>query len=438
MKILGYEINRTKKTSLEERNRQSNLSDPADWFLQALGAAASSSGIKVTPLKALGVATVYACINVIARTLSSVPLVLYRQTNLNNDRATDHPLYHLLNSAPNDEMCSSDFISAMQSNLSLRNQAFAVIRRNRAGDVAEIYPVEAHKVSMNRPNPEDPITYRIDSNTFEPKNILHLRMFTFNGIKGIDLVSNFNDVIGLAIALQDNAAQFFRHGSRPSVVLNYPTTLKPEARKTLQESWDNAYGSLENAYKTAVLEGGMKVDTLNFNNKDSQFHEAREFQAKQIASFFGVPPHKVGIMSDATFSNIEQQAIEFVTDAILPIARRWEQTLNKSLLTKKERAQGYHFKFLINGLMRGDAQTRASYYAVMLQNGVMSPNEVRILEDMNPYEGGDEYFKPLNMSTTGEEEETPQNKRAKVHPKKRKQKNDHTNRAQIPERQTPA
>lgn len=375
----------------------STLKDPAEWLAEALlGGSRTASGVQVTSLKAMGVPTVFACVNRIAGTVASIPLNLYRRLPHGKELAVNHPLHYLMHDSPNSEMTSVDLRHTMQSTLSLRNNACALLVRDGMGDLVEVKPIEPCDITWERDESKQ-LIYRVEGNVVPSSRILHLHGLSQNGVCGLDTVGTAREVIALAIALQDNAARFFGNGSRPGVILEHPNTLTDGVAKRIRESFESIYRGNQNAYRTAVLEEGMKVARSRSENKDSQFLESRRYQDNQICQVFGVPPHKVAILDRATFSNIEQQNIEYVQDTILPQLRIWEQNLNRKLLTPEQRRL-YFFEFNVDGLLRGDTKTRYESYNLAITSGWMNRNEVREKENMNRVEGLDEFLTPVAVA----------------------------------------
>lgn len=368
-----------------------------DYLVSQLMGIASSAGIDVTPLKILGVSTVFSCVSVITRAVSTLPLKIYEKQNGSARReATEHRLYDILHSIPNEEMTSVDFRSAMQSHLTLRNQSFAIIRRDGMGRVYDMWPVLNCDIQPFRKKSTKELMYYHDGFDYKASDILHLKGLTMNGVKGLDPTSTCKDVFALALALDENAAKFFANSSRPGLTIEAPGALSDEVINRLRKQIDEKHNGAENAYRTLILEAGMKAANSRSENRDSQFDESRDRQDKAIARIFGVPPHKVGIMGDATFSNIEQQNIEFVTDVLCPIVTVWEQAMMHKLLTPAERKK-YFISMNVDGLLRGDIATRFEAYHKAFQDGIFSVNEIRALENRNPVEGGDQHFRPLNL-----------------------------------------
>jgi len=379
------------------------LRDPTDEMWRALlGKLASSAGVTVTPLSACGVATVYACVNRHAGSIASVPLEVMRRTADTVTKATDLPLYDLLHNEPNDEMSSVDFRRTLQSQLTLRNAAYAAIVRDGFGQPVELHPIDNKDIYPDR-NAARQLVYVLDGKTVAKENILHLRRGPMcNGIVAPDLMSVVRDVIGLAIVLQDNAAKFFANGSRPGAVLETPNALSDRAFKRVKESFEKVHRGTDKAYAIAILEEGLKYVAQRTDNTDSQFVESRKQQDIAICQALDMQPHKVGLLDRATFSNIEQQSIEYVMDGVLPNALIWESTLNRMLLTPEQRRAGYYVKFNLAGLLRGDLKSRYEAYALGRMWGWLSANDVRVLEELNPISGGDDYLYPANQNIVGQ------------------------------------
>jgi len=382
----------------------SSLAPPDQWLIDTfLGGLTAKSGVQVTELTALGVPTVYACVNVISDTLATLPLNLYRkEANGSKHRATGHPLNELLSAKPNSEMTAIDLMGSTVWQLCLHQKTFIYINRNGAGSPAELWPIEPKRVRMERSATTGRLEYYIDNHAVDPQNLIHLRGPTTNGISSVDTLYVGRDSIGLAISLGDNAAEFFKNGSKLGNVYTTDGTLGDQALLRLKQQLKDRRNTGKD-FTDLFLEEGMKLIETRAQNKDAQFIESRKYQDERIAAIFKVPPHKVGILDRSTNNNIEHQGIEFVQDTILPWARRLEKTLGTYLLTPAERSAGYFFEFLIDGLLRGDLRTRYDAYAKGRQWGWLSANDIRRKENMDPIDDGDEYLKPLNMIPAGAE-----------------------------------
>ena len=365
----------------------------------------SNSGVDVDEESALKISTVYACVKVISETIASLPLNLLKElTNGDSEKAKQHPLYTILKDVPNSEMSSFTFREMLMTNLLLWGNAYALIKRNKNGEITELYPLKSKNMVVERDAVSNNIKYTYTNNrgitkTYSPKQIFHIPAFSFDGIIGVSPITYAREAMGLALATEEFGARFFGNGARPGGVLEHPGVLKDPEK--LRESWNKVYQGTANSHKVAVLEEGMKYHEIGMSPEDSQFLQTRSFQIAEICRIFRVPPHMVGDLSRSTFSNIEHQSIDFVVHTIRPWLVRWEQAITRALLSEEERTI-YYAKFNVDGLMRGDFVTRMNGYAIARQNGWMSANEIRALENMNKIpadQGGNLYLLNGNMIT---------------------------------------
>ena len=392
--------------------KNANLKDPDADIMGLFEAIASLSGVTVNAKTALGTATTFGCVNIVSRYLSKLPLKIYdKGTRLEAD---DHPLSYLLGSSPNSEHTSYEYRTIMQSNLSLRGNAYSIVEKTRRGTIGELIPVDTADVLVDKTTKgrsyRKKTVYIIDNREYSRGRILHLRGLGLSGACGIDPLSIGREIFGLAIALDDNACKFFGNSSRPGAVLEAPKGIPDSVYQNLKAAFDDQ-SSGENTYRTIILEHGLKFAMARMSNDQSQFDQTRERQAQEIARFFGVPGHKVGISGNIPRANVQEQNIEFITDTIGPIACMWEQALTKYLLTKEEREE-YYIEFSLNAALRGNVRDRTEYYKAGRQWGWLSQNDVRKLENMPPIEGGDSYQVPMNMedvANTANDEDTPEN-----------------------------
>lgn len=363
----------------------------------------SNSGVEVDEESSLRISAVYACVKVIAETIASLPLVLLKElSNGDNEKAKQHPLYSVLHDSPNSEMTSFTFREMLMTNLLLWGNAYALIKRDANGHVVELYPLKSKNMVVERDAVTNTIKYTYTNNkgitkTYKPKQVLHIPAFTFDGIVGVSPITYAREAMGLSLATEEFGARFFGNGARPGGVLEHPGVVKDPEK--LRDSWNKVYQGTQNSHKVAVLEEGMKYHEIGISPEDSQFLQTRAFQVNEICRIFRVPPHMIGDLSRSTFSNIEHQSIDFVVHTIRPWVARWEQAITRSLLNDEEKTI-YYARFNVNGLMRGDFNSRMSGYAIARQNGWMSANEIRALEDMNKIpdgQGGDLYLLNGNM-----------------------------------------
>ena len=363
----------------------------------------SGSGIAVDEIKAMQTSAVYACVRVIAETVASLPLFLYKKEKESKIKAYQHPLYEVLHDMPNYENTSFCFREAMMASLLLYGNAYARVIRDKNGHVIELWYLKPNLMTVDRDKGTNKLKYTYTDDTdfktyeFNPEQIFHIPGLSFNGIKGISPIDQAREAIGLAIATEEFGAKFFANGARPGGVLEHPGIVKNPDK--LRESWNQVYQGTRNSHKVAVLEEGLKYHEIGIPPEQAQFLQTRKYQLNEICRIFRVPPHLVGDLERSTFSNIEHQSIDFVTHTIRPWLVRWEQAIYKSLLNEQERRL-YYAKFNVDGLLRGDFATRMQGYATGIQNGWLSINNVRELEDMNPIPdeiGGNQHFVNGNM-----------------------------------------
>lgn len=367
----------------------------------------SVSGANVTSESALTFSAVLACVRVLAESVSTLPLIVYRrEADGSKSRAEDHPLYHVLHDAANADMTAVQWREASMVHLCLWGNAYSEIVYDRAGRVRELWPLHPANMTVKRVDGALRYEYRENGRgspiRYESYEILHVTALSINGLVGMSPIAMARDSIGLGLTLNEYGARMFANGVRPGGVLEHPGELTDDAYRRLKESFEAEYAGALNAGRTLLLEEGMKFSPLSFPPDDAQFLESRQFQIEEIARIFRVPLHKIGDLRHATFSNIEHQSIEFVTDTLRPWLVRWEQAINQKLLSPNERGRVY-VEHLIDGVLRGDIQSRYAAYAVGRQWGWLSRNDIRSRENMNPIAGGDDYLTPLNMTTIGEE-----------------------------------
>ena len=370
----------------------------------------SSAGKVVTERSAMQMTAVYACVRILSEAIAGLPLHLYRHNSEGGkEKAVDHPLYRLLHDEPNPEMSSFVFRETLMTHLLLWGNAYSQIIRNGKGEIVALYPLMPNKMSVNRDSngrlyyeytrsTEEAPTMKGSTVRLSPADILHIPGLGFDGLVGYSPIAMAKNAIGLAIATEEYGSKFFANGAQPSGVLEHPGTLKDPSR--VRDSWQSTFGGSGNANKVAVLEEGMKYTPISISPEQAQFLETRKFQINEIARIFRVPPHMVGDLEKSSFSNIEQQSLEFVKYTLDPWVVRWEQSIQRTLLRPEEK-RDYFVKFNVEGLLRGDYQSRMNGYATARQNGWMSANDIRELENLDriPAEdGGDLYLINGNMT----------------------------------------
>jgi HK97 family phage portal protein len=358
------------------------------------------SGKTVNERTAMATSAVYACVRVLSETIASLPLHVYRRTGQGKEKAIEHNLYYLLHDEPNPEMTSFVFRETLMGHLLLWGNAYAQIIRDGRGRVIGLYPLLPDRMEVGRTKEGD-LYYRYLKEGREyllrREEVLHVPGLSFDGLVGCSPIAMAKNAIGMALATEEYGSRLFANDARPSVVLEHPGLLKDPEK--IRDSWNKIYRGSENAHKVAVLEEGMSVKTLSMPPEQAQFLETRKFQIEEICRIFRVPPHLVANLERATFSNIEHQSISFVVHTIRPWLVRLEQAFNKSLFTGREKGELFT-SFVVDGLLRGDYESRMKGYAIGIQNGFMSPNDVRSLENLNPIpeeEGGSTYMVNGNM-----------------------------------------
>jgi len=371
----------------------------------------TSSGKAVNERTAMQTTAVYACVRILAESVAGLPVHIYQyKDDGGQEKVTGHPLYYLLHDEPNPEMTSFVFRETLMSHLLLWGNAYAQIIRDGRGRVLALYPLLPNRMDVDRAaNGEIFYTYRRDSGesrinpesgtvTLRRDEVLHIPGLGFDGLVGYSPIAMAKNAIGMALATEEYGATFFANGANPGGVLEHPGVVKDPQR--VKDSWNTAYQGSKNAHRVAVLEEGMKYHQVGIAPEEAQFLETRKFQLNEIARIFHVPPHMIGDLEKSSFNNIEQQSLEFVKYSLNPWVVRWEQSLQQSLILPSEKSALY-IKLNVDGLLRGDYSKRMTGYATARQNGWMSANDIRELENMNRIpagEGGDLYLVNGNMT----------------------------------------
>ena len=365
----------------------------------------TTSGKPVNERTAMQTTAVYACVRILAEAVASLPLHVYEyQDDGGKKLVHDHPLYYLLHDEPNPEMTSFVFRETLMSHLLIWGNAYAQIIRDGAGRVLGLYPLLPDKMEVQRDDKgniyyvysrnsdENPTFKEYGNIKLKAEDVLHIPGLGFDGLIGYSPIAMAKNAVGMTLACEEYGASFFANGANPGGVLEHPGVLKDPSK--VRESWNSVYRGVSNAHKIAVLEEGMKYQQIGIPPEEAQFLETRKFQVNEIARLYRIPPHMVGDLDKSSFSNIEQQSLEFVKYTLDPWVIRWEQSLQRSLLLSGEKGK-YFIKLNVDGLLRGDYQSRMNGYAVGRQNGWFSANDIREMENMNPIpdeEGGNLYL----------------------------------------------
>ncbi|RSI19073.1 Phage portal protein [Streptococcus sanguinis] len=370
----------------------------------------TTSGKTVNERTALQTTAVYACVRILSETIASLPLHVYRYTEGGKTKDTEHALYTLLHDEPNPDMTSFVFRETLMSHLLIWGNAYSQILRDRSGQVIGLYPLLPDQMSVhrsekgklyyvyNRYEEDNPNFQEKGSIVLSQEEVLHIPGLGFDGLIGYSPIALAKNAVGMTLACEEYGASFFGNGANPGGVLEHPGILKDPGK--VRDSWNAVYQGTRNAHKVAVIEEGMSYKQIGIPPEEAQFLETRKFQINEIARLFRIPPHMVGDLEKSSFSNIEQQSLEFVKYTLDPWVVRFEQALKKSLLLPEEK-KTHFIKFNVDGLLRGDYQSRMNGYAIGRQNGWLSTNDIRELEELNPIppeEGGDLYLINGNMT----------------------------------------
>jgi HK97 family phage portal protein len=386
-------------TTRAETTSVSDLRNPRLWLSNWIGRR-SLSGVDVTPATALTVGSVFACVRNLSEDVGKLPLILYRRKGEGKVRATDDARYRLMRKRPNDYQTAFTFRSTMTGWAILHGYAVAQILRDGVGRPLSLQPI--HPANVRLYTEEDGrILYRVNTGAgfeiLEQDDVLHVNGFSDDGVLGHMMADLAQESIGLAIAADQYAASYFGNGATLGGILKHPGKLSDKASEKLRNDWAAMHGGPENAHKTAILEEGMAFEKTSESPKDSQGIEYRQFNVEDVARWFRMPPHKIGHLLRSTFSNIEHQAIEYVTDTLQPWCVRWEQESDRKLLDDSDEL---FYEHLLDALLRGDTPTRTQALTAQFLNGALTLNEWRAIENRNPLppETGDVHFVPLNLT----------------------------------------
>ena len=386
----------------ERRSQASAVENATSWLGRLFGGAPTASGVRVDEQSALRMVAVWACVRVIAETVASLPFPVYHRLGRGRERVHDHQVYRLLNQQPNPEVTPMVFREAVTAHVLTWGNGYIYILRNRyTGAPESLWLLLPDRTNPVRIGTDRRLAYRTQrpdgSELYLPaQDVIHIAGLGYDGLVGYSPIRMAMEAIGAGLAAEEFANRFYSQGTHIGGIVEIPGQLSEPAQDRLRESIKETHQGLGKSHLLMILEEGVKYHKIGVPPNEAQFLETRKFQAEEIARLYRVPPHKIGLLERSTFSNIEQQAIEFVTDTILPWCRRWEQAVNMRLFDEQER-RDYYAEHLIEGILRGDMKTRYDSYAIGRQWGWLSANDVREKENLNPIEGGNIYMVPLNM-----------------------------------------
>lgn len=406
----------------QSNGTSSTLTSPSAWLLNWALGGRTTSGMYVGPVSAMSLSVYFACLRNISEDIGKLPLFVYQRQARGKRRAADHPHYALLHDAPNNDMSAMTFREVLTHHALAWGNGYAeIVWDNRMEFATALVPIHPSRVRVSRDAGQ--LVYDIaggdlsipDTNytglvRLQQENVLHVRGLGAEGYTGYSVVQLAAESLGLSLAAQSFGAAFFGNGASIGAILTHPHTLSESAVQRLRESWQTIYGGPGNAMKVAILEEGMTYEKLGMPPNDAQFLETRQFQVEEICRWFRMPKSKVQVLTDSTYSNMEQQNLEYVPDTLMPWLVRWEQELKRKLFPEED----YFAEHAVQGLLRGDQAARASFYKDLFGMGVLSPNDIRELENMNAIgPRGDAYFvatnnfQPLESVVPLEEPEVP-------------------------------
>lgn len=391
----------------------SKLSSAKRWLQDMLGGGRTISGIRIDETSALSISSVFAATRAIAEDEAKLPLILYRRTNDGKERAVDEKLYRLARNRPNPECTAFNFRRSLTGCAVLWGNSYAEIERDRTGTPIALWLIHPSRVSAKR-DASGGLAYEVrgedGSKVDLPSgDMIHISGFGDNGIVGMMIARLGNEGMGLAKAAERFGAAFFGNGARPGIALKNVKVTDEEARKRLAQSWVDAHGESGNAHKPVLLEEGMEIQTYNVSPEESQFLETRQFQIEEVARWFRMPPHKIQQLLRSTFANIEHQSIEYVGDTMMPWLVNIEQEFDEKLLNDGQRNSGLYFEHLVDALLRADTLARSQALQIQFQNGALTDNEWRSMENRNraPGTSGDRHLIMANLFPLDRVDELP-------------------------------
>lgn len=392
-------------SALEQRSDTSTLGKPSEWLMLALGGGKSSAGVTVGPDNARGNPSVYAAVDLRASQLAQLPLKLYRKVGTQREEisAADHPAARVIR-RPSGAQSSFMWRAWGSACVDMRGNHYARILRDQFFEPRALVPIAPAEAPQPLITDAGDVVFRYRGQNLTRAEILHIpALDTSDGLCGVSPIRRLRETIGLAIGTQERAARFMANDSTPPLMLETPGVLKEEQLQKLRDQWDAMWGGQQRG-KPAILNGGMKPHQVGFNAQDTQLLESREFDVQEIARIFRVPKELInGSGASSWGSGIDSLIEGFVKFTIAPLCVHWEEMLNLTLLTEAEQEQGYYFAFNLDALLRGNLKARSDALKIMRENGIISANEWRRLEELNdlPDGVGDIYLQPLNYAPVG-------------------------------------
>jgi HK97 family phage portal protein len=386
--------------------KRSGASNPSQWLIDWVnGGAEVSSGATVNENIALKYTPFWAAVRVISGTISALPFLVYKRTDDGKERINTHPIYKLLHDRPNEYMDAITFIESRQAHVLTYGNGYAEIQRDGGGRPVALWPLLPNRTERKIDKAGTPY-YEVRLPTggavnLPDANVLHVKGLGFDGYSGYNVVQYHKEAIGYGIAVKEFGARFFGNGANAQGILEHPENLSKPAQDRLRESFEKDNQGLSKAHRLMILEEGMKWSKTGIDPEQAQALETQKYTVDDCSRIFNIPPHKLASMERATFSNIEEQNLEFITQTMLYWFRKWEQECNYKLLMPSEQSSLF-CEILVDGLLRGNIAARSTSYATGRQWGYYSINDIRRMENLNPIgPEGDLYLDPLNMKPAG-------------------------------------
>ncbi len=389
---------------------RSNLKEPPPWLLSLLGAPTSAAGVDVIPETAITLSTVWACVNILAQDVGTLPLHIYQRSmdakgGVIKAKAFQHPLWDMLHNTPNPEMTSLTWRMTLMTHLGLWGNHYSQIIRDRLGRPLQLWPIHPQRVRVMRDieGPDQPIYYLVSPMFGEPgitkiaaEDMLHIKGLSMTGLVGLSPVGAAREAIGLGLGAQEYGARFFSNDANPGGVLKYPHELSDKAYDRLKKSIEEQTRRLKDKHRMIILEDGAEWQQMSLPPEDAQFLTTRTFQISDVARYYRMPLYKLSENLNSRGSNVEQMAIEYVSNTLMPWCVNIEKEIEFKLFSPADRAD-FEVSFDLDAQLRGDLDSRYKAYLIGRQWGWLSANDVRRKENLNPIEGGDQYMVPLNM-----------------------------------------
>lgn len=387
----------------------STLAHPSTELREAFGSLLSKVGISINKNNALKVTAVFACVRLLSENIASLPLSIYRKTYSGKEKAIDRPDYGVLHDAPNPETDSFQFWQAFIANMLIYGKGYAEIVRNGAGQIVQMWNITTPYIKPKRNKETNELEYEVTSPnketfTLRKDQIFRVDWFSLDGLNTFKPLELAQNAIGLGIAAEEFASNYFKNGANVSGVIEYPDGLDDDQVERFRKQTREGYSGLSNTARLMFLEQGSKFQKVSNTPEESQMLDTRKFQVREAARFYNIPPHMIGDLEQATFNNIEQMSLNFVIYTLRPYLVRIEKAYVAQCLTAEERKSIYA-KFSVEALLRGDYKSRMEGFAIARQNGWMSANDIRDLDDLNKIpkeDGGDVYLANGNLRSLKE------------------------------------